>query len=217
MESVLATFESLIDTTVINNVTKDFLQTVDNLLISMCLDLPVGENSLVSSSLAVLKADKNYMDDVDDIFLDVSCANCSSKINHTALIKFGGELKESYNEWNCTGGEELCNGVCAAMVQYPHDFITADNSSTRRSDVVYIGIKNPDTADYISVEGLTSSALVHIPLHDGNLASGKYEVIRKFIYYYNQQHKCDHQYRHHHHYHYYHHNHNHHYHRYYQP
>lgn len=179
MENVLATFENLIDTTVINNITKDFLQTVDNLLVSMCRDLPVGEASLASSSLAVLRADKNYMDNVDDTFLDVSCANCSSKINHTALVKFGSELKDLYNEWNCTGGAELCNGVCAAMVQYPHDFITADNSSTRRSDVVYIGLKNPETADYIPVLGLTSSALVHIPLHAGNLASGKYEVTRK--------------------------------------
>lgn len=176
MQIVLDTFGNLIDTSQVNNVTRDFLQTVDNLMISMCQNLALGDTSMAVSYLGTLKTDMNYMDDVDERFLNVSCTSCTSSINHTALVKFGNALKAQYNQWNCTGDEELCNGVCAVMVQYPYDFFTADNSSKRRSDVVSVGLKNPETFDHVPVEGLTSPAVLHIPLHAGNALDGGYEV-----------------------------------------
>ena len=91
IEDILATFENLIDTTVVNNNTENFLQTVDSLLINMCTGLPLGENSLALSSLGVLKADMNYLDNVDTNFLSVACANCST-LNNSALVKFGSKV-----------------------------------------------------------------------------------------------------------------------------
>jgi hypothetical protein len=91
IEDILATFENLVDTSVVNNNTADFLQTVDSLLINMCKGLPLGETSVALSNLGILKADMNYLDNVDSTFLNVSCANCSM-LNHSALVKFGSEV-----------------------------------------------------------------------------------------------------------------------------
>ena len=91
MEDILATFENLIDTTVVNNNTENFLKTVDSLLINMCTGLPLGETALALSDLGILKADMNYLDNVDTNFLSVSCTNCSL-LNNSALVKFGSEV-----------------------------------------------------------------------------------------------------------------------------
>ena len=90
MEDILATFENLIDTTVVNNNTENFLKTVDSLLINMCAGLPLGETALALSDLGILKADMNYLDNVDTNFLSVSCTNCS--LYSSALVKFGSEV-----------------------------------------------------------------------------------------------------------------------------
>ena len=75
----------------VNNNTAEFLQTVDSLLINMCKGLPLGETSQALSNLGILKADMNYLDNVDTSFLNVSCGNCSM-LNHTAQVKFGSEV-----------------------------------------------------------------------------------------------------------------------------
>ncbi|CAB4007553.1 uncharacterized protein LOC110241572 [Paramuricea clavata] len=166
IEDILATFENLIDTTVVNNNTANFLQTVDSVLINMCKGLPLGETSVALSNLGILKADMNYLDNVDTTFLNVSCSNCSM-LNHSALAKFGSEIKQMYNEWNCSGDDELCNGLCIAMAQYPHDYITAVTSPIRLSDVVYVELKNPENQDHVPISSLTQPAFFHIPLHAG--------------------------------------------------
>ncbi len=81
-----------------------------------------------------------------------------------------------YNEWNCSSNDELCNGLCAAMVQYPHDYITAVKSPVRLSDVLYIELKNPENQDYVPVSSLTQPALFHIPLHAGYSQTSGHKV-----------------------------------------
>jgi hypothetical protein len=81
-----------------------------------------------------------------------------------------------YSEWNCSGDDELCNGLCAAMVQYPYDYITAVKHPLRLSDVLYIELKNPENQDYVPVSSLTQPALFHIPLHARNSQTSGHKV-----------------------------------------
>ena len=81
-----------------------------------------------------------------------------------------------YSEWNCSGGEELCNGLCAAMTQTPNDYLTAVMSPVRLSDVVYIELKNPENQDYVPVNNLTQPVVLHIPLHAGHSQTSGHKV-----------------------------------------
>ncbi|XP_028391967.1 uncharacterized protein LOC114516639 [Dendronephthya gigantea] len=175
IEDTLATFENLIDTSVVNNNTENFLQSVDSLLINMCKDLPLGDTSVALSNIAILKTDMNYLDNADGTFINMSCTNCSM-LNQSALVKFGSEIKQMYNEWNCSGTDELCNGLCAAMVQYPHDFITAVKSPVRMSDVLFLELKNPETQDFIPVN-ISQPILFQVPLHAGFSESSGHKCV----------------------------------------
>jgi hypothetical protein len=81
-----------------------------------------------------------------------------------------------YNEWNCSGDDELCNGLCIAMAQYPYDYITAVTSPIRLSDVVYVELKNPENQDHVPISSLTQPAFFHIPLHAGYSQTSGHKV-----------------------------------------
>ena len=81
-----------------------------------------------------------------------------------------------YNEWNCSGSDDLCNGLCVAMTQTPHDYLTAVVSPIRLSDVVFIELKNPENQHYVPASSLVQPVVVRIPLHAGYSVDSGHKV-----------------------------------------
>ena len=108
-------FDNIIDENEISsfqdNMKKNFTDTVPSLLRSLCAGLVSSDEYLISkNNLSTIRSNRLTAATFDTANFNLTDGSS------TATLLLGSELKEKYENWNCSNSGLLCTELCVGTV-----------------------------------------------------------------------------------------------------